>query len=1159
MKKYEQLCHKDLHFLKIACLTLFLLIGSIPAHSESYAQQTSFTVSLNNTTIKEVFSYIEENSEFIFIYHGANIDLNRKVNVNANQQSVENILDNIFKGTDTEYLVRDRQIIVRKNEAKAKAKAIPATIVQQEKTITVTGVIKDSLGEELVGVNISVEGTTAGTTTNVDGQFTLSNVSPNATLAISYVGYKAVKIPINNKTELNIILQDDNELLDEVVIVGYGTQKKVNISGAVSQVTSKVLENRPVSNIGMGLQGAIPNLNITPGSGRSTDAPSFNVRGMTSLNGGSPLILVDNIPTTEAELSRLNPYDIENISVLKDAASAAIYGARASYGVVLVTTKSGKSDNVQVSVNAYYTGKSLGRQPKIITNPYEVAKFKDVMAAPWYDLYSDEQLEYAQKVSLGQADAVRLDPKDPRYYEYFGSTDWYDEVYTNSSPSYTVNFAVSQKTNKMNYYISGEYYSQDGIMKYGNDKYDRYNLRSKVEINITNWLKLTNNTSYTSTTFEEPIWGGWDYFHQVNRTSSLSVPKNPDGSWTSDGAYMLGRLQDGGRKETRTGTFNTSFGISIDVIKDVLTLRGDANFVRTSEDYDRWDTPITYYNGPEEYNTTGTAVPYARKDNVHNRYNVFNAVADFRKTFGDHYVQVLAGYNQEERYNNDWWAQRKELISTSTPEINLATGDKDMGNSTQAWALRGAFFRANYIFKERYVIETNGRYDGTSRFPENDRFGFFPSVSGAWIINKESFFDYFNTNSLNGFFSLLKLRASYGSLGNQMVDEDDAYAHIAKMGSGTSSWILGGKKPTYVGAPGLVSPTLTWEKVDQYDIGLDMGFLNNRFNLGFDVYNRKTKDMMTSGQPLPGVLGTAVPKENAADLSTKGWDLSIEWRDHFLLAGKPFNYTARFILSDSWTDITKFNNPTKSISDYYVGQRYGQIWGFKSDGFFKDADDVKNSADQSAVTSYPGTRPLEAGDIKFKDVNGDGKINRGERTVDNPGDMVIIGNTENRYPFSLDLSADWNGFDFRIYLQGVGKKDYFPSSGNHYFWGVYAQPWANVLKSNMDHWTPENPNGYFPRPKAYVAEQNWVEVTCPNDRYLQNAAYCRIKNLTIGYTLPRQLTQKAYLDRVRFYVSGENLAEITNLNKNLDPEGLKDDAKVYPFQRVFSVGVNLNF
>lgn len=1164
MKKNEEFSRKPAHFLKSACLALCLVSygGSAIYAASTYAEQTTLTVRMNNRTVKDVFNYIEKNSEFIFVYHGSNINLNRKVNVDVNNQTVEAILKKMFEGTDIEYIINDRQIIVRKNEINKKQVAVVAP--QQEKKITVTGNVKDATGEPLIGVNVLVKGTTIGGVTDVNGNYSLSDVAPNAVISISYIGYKTQDIPLNGKSTLNVTLSEDSETLDEVVVVGYGTQKKVNLSGAVSQVTSKTLENRPVASLGAGLQGAIPNLNITMASGRSTDAPSFNVRGMGSINGGSPLILVDNIPTTETELSRLNPNDIESVSVLKDAASAAIYGARASYGVVLITTRTGKSEDIQVAVNAYYTGKNIGRKPDIVTNPYLVANYRDIMSSPWYDLYTDEQLDYAQKVSQGSADPIRLNPKDSRYYEYYGATDWFDEVYTNNSPSYTVNFSVSQKTKKLNYYISGEYYAQDGIMKYGNDKYDRYNLRSKVELKITDWLKLTNNTSFTNTKYDEPVWGGWDYFHQVPRTPTLSPTKNPDGTWTQDGASMLGRLQEGGRADTRNNIFNTSFGVNIDIIKDVLAVRGDANFVRSGEDYDKWDGPIDYYNGPEEHNVVGPSVPYAYKWNRHIRYNVFNAVVDFHKTFGDHYLQVLGGYNQESRYSNEWWAQRKELISTGSPEINLATGDMTMGNGTQAWALRGVFYRLNYIFKERYIIETNGRYDGTSRFPKNDRFGFFPSVSAAWVVSNEEFFKNFNS-SINDTFSLFKLRASYGSLGNQIVDKDNAYAHIATMGSGTSNWILGGKKPTYVSSPGLVSASLTWEKVHQYDFGFDLGMLNNRFNASFDVYNRQTKDMMTAGQPLPSVLGTSVPKENAADLSTKGWDLSIEWRDQFKLAGKPFSYSARFILSDNQTEITKYNNPTMLLFDkdnnlqYYKGKKVGEIWGFKSDGLFKDAQDVANSPDHTAIASYIGTRPIEAGDIKYKDLNGDKKITRGEKTLDNPGDMVVIGNTEDRFPFSVDLSADWNGFDFRIYLQGVAKKDYFPTAGNLAFWGIYSQPWANLLESNMDHWTAENPNGYFPRPKAYVAESNWVELTCPNDRYMQNAAYCRIKNLTVGYTLPAVLTRKIHLDRVRFYVTGENLAEFTALNKNLDPEGLKSDAKVYPFQRVYSVGVNLNF
>lgn len=1124
---------------------VFLLTSMMAISATTYSQSASLKLKFKNASFSEILSSIEEQTDFYFFYKNDEVAGLLNLNMDLQNASIKEVMEQLLKNSNLKYKIVDRYIVIGTSDETS----------TQQGNKKISGTVSDNSGSPLPGVTVMIKGTTSGIITDASGQYSLPNVPNNAVLVFSFVGMKTQEVTVTGKNQVDVTLHEDLQGIDEVVVVGYGTQKKVNLSGAVSQVSAKALESRSVTSIGQGLQGIIPNLNISVASGQSNVAPTFNIRGYTSINGGEPLILVDNVPVSAGELARLNPNDIESISVLKDAASSAIYGGRASYGVMLVKTKKGDSDKLKVSVNSFYTARTLGRKPEIVTDPYTVAVFKHEMARPWYNLYPDEKKEYAKKVSEGLEPAVRINPTSPTRYEYYGSTDWFEEAYENYSPAFSTNFNISQRTDKVNYFLSGEYFNQKGMMKYGNDVYDRYNLRSKVELIVTNWLKVSNNTAYSNTCYDEPMWGGWDYFHALNRTSTLDIPKNEDGTWTSAGANMLGRLQDGGRKTSYNSTFNTSFGFDLEAVKNMLNIRGDANFVRTGVDYNGWDGPIDYYNGPNSTGVAGSTTTYAYQENTHSRYNVFNIVADFHKTIGDHYIQALGGYNQEEYYYNNWWAQRKNLISISVPAMNLATGDKDLSTGTSTWSLRGAFFRLNYIFKERYIVESNGRYDGTSRFPKDDRFGFFPSFSAAWVVSKEGFFNKFNKNILNDAFTQFKIRGSFGSLGNQAVSD---YEYIATMGNGTSGWIIGGSKPTYVTAPGLVSASLTWEEVRQYNAGVDLELFKGQLNASFDLYNRQTKNMLTKGQTLPSVLGTGVPKENAADLETRGWDLSIAWKDAFNLAGKDFHYSARLILSDNQSEITRFSNPTKGLGDYYVGRKIGEIWGMKSDGFFiDDADVQKNGPSHRNIASYVGTRPIAPGDIKFKNLNGDEVISRGENTLDNPGDQIIIGNSTSRYPFSVDLNADWNGFDFRVYLQGVGKKDYWPGADNHYFWGVYAQPWANVLKTNMDHWTPETPNAYFPRPKSYVAEQNWVEVTIPNDRYMQDASYCRVKNITMGYTLPRSLTQKVKIDRFRIYLSGENLWEFTKLDKNLDPEGLS--GKIYPFQRVYSCGINLNF
>ena len=1126
----------------VTVLLMFFLLHA--GASNSYSQRAKVTIRAEQVKLSDILDEVERQTEYLFFYNKKNINVNKQVNVQEEDTPVSEILNKTLDEDVTYHMVNEHIILSKKENRGI------SNLIQQ---ITITGTVTDQTGKPMPGVNVVFKGTITGVVTDVSGKYSIQLPDKETILIFSFIGCLTEERVVGNQRVIDVVMTESTLEIDEVVVVGYGVQKKINLSGAVSQISAKEMESRSVSSIGQSLQGMVSNLNITNYSGQATSAPTFNVRGYTSITGGGPLILIDNIPASNTDLSRINPDDIESVSVLKDGASAAIYGARASFGVILITTKSGKSEKAKVSFNTYFKTQTIGRQPDVVTDPYEVVMWKHQMALPWYNLYPDEKKEYAKQVSEGRAPAVRANPTDPSSYEYYGSTNWYDEVYEKLAPSYTANFSVSQGRDNFTYYVSGEYYHQDGILKYGTDKYDRYNMRAKGDIKLTNWMTLSNNTAFAFTEYDEPMWGGWDYFHQVNRISSLDIPKNADGTWTSSGADMLGRLQDAGRKTSYGNGFNTTFSLTIEPIKGMLTLKGDANFVRNNNNRDGWDTPITYHSGPEKTGLVGSSPSYAYKENWLTRYNLLNLVADFHHTYAQkHFVQALVGFSQENNYYTYWWAQRKELISITTPEINLAIGDMTMDNSISTYALRGAFFRLNYIFNDRYIIEANGRYDLSSRFPKKDRSGFFPSVSGAWVVSRESFFE-----PMLNVVSNLKIRASHSSLGNQNVQD---YPYIPTMSSNTSGWIIGGERPRYVSQPGLVSASLTWEKVNQTNFGVDLNLIQNKFGAAFDIYNRKTIGMLTSGQPLPGTLGTSVPSENAADLSTKGWELSLDWKDQFQLLRKPFSYSIRFIISNSKSEITKFDNPTKVLSNYYEGQTIGQIWGFHTDGFFvDDADVAANAESHKNIASYIGTRPIEPGDIKFQDRNGDGTISRGRNTLDERGDQLIIGNSTSQYPYSIDLGATWNGFDFRMFLQGIGKRDYFPAAGNHYFWGVYAQPWANLLVSNLDSWTPDNPDGYFPRPKSYVAEQNWVEVTCPNNRYLQNAAYCRLKNLTIGYTLPQNLTQRLKIDRIRVYFSGDNLTEWTKLNKNLDPEGLSDDAKVYPFQRIYSFGLNLNF
>ncbi|WP_211234417.1 SusC/RagA family TonB-linked outer membrane protein [Algoriphagus terrigena] len=1024
---------------------------------------------------------------------------------------------------------------------------------------TISGIVKDSeTGSGMPGVTVVLKGTTTGTVTDVDGGYSLTVPDDASVLVFSFVGYEAQEYTIGDQSRVDIILSPQAITLNDVVVVGYGTMKKVNLSGAVDMVEGETLENRQVTSVGEGLQGLIPNLNITRASGKAGDSPAFNIRGFTSLNGGSPLILVDNIPVTSAELSAINPNDIAAVSVLKDASASAIYGARAAFGVVLITTKVAQSEKMTVNANVIYGVKTLGQIPEIVTDPYQVMKYKHEAATPLYNLYPEEARAYAQERSANPSlPDVIVDPNNPERYLYVGQTDWLDEVYNQTSPSYSANFNISKKDETINYLFSTGYYRQDGMLKYGNDVYERLNLRSKVDFTITDWLKIGNNTAYSKIDYDQPYYNSSLFFHNANRTNSLDVPRNPDGSWTSAGAALLGRLQEGGRSVSEGNDMLSKFDVDITVIKDVFSIKGDATFRRVGQYAHSFDVPIAYKNGPDQADLfTGTNPAFAQNYSESVNHTILNAYADFKKEFGGkHFVQALVGYNQEERELGSFSVSRAGLITTNLPSVALATGTWNGGEGYTDWAVRGAFYRVNYTFNNKYILELNGRYDGTSRFPKEDRFGFFPSASVAWVVSDEGFMEGVSRSIKLDFF---KLRASYGSLGNQAVDD---YGYIPSLGAGQIGQILGGERPLTVSPPGLVAGSLTWETVESLNFGTDLAFFGGKLGVNFDAYSRKTKDMLVKGKTLPAVLGASEPKINAGDLVTKGWEGRISWNHHGSLGGSPIMVGVGFNLSDYQTEITSYDNPTGNLNDYYNGMKLGQIWGLTTDGFFQSEDELE-TLDQRAVGSDDQGYIFNVGDLKFKDLNDDGKIDRGDWTLENHGDFRVIGNTTPRYQFGLDLNSAWKGFDIRVFFQGVGKKDWYPENSNHYFWGVYAQPWTNVQVHNLDSWTPENPNAYFPRVKAYIAEDR-SELGLPQTRYLQNAAYVRLKNFTLGYSLSPKMLEKSRIQKVRFYFTGENLWEISNLKAKLDPEvigsGGSSNTTAYPFQRTMSLGMNFTF
>lgn len=1020
------------------------------------------------------------------------------------------------------------------------------------------GVVTDTTGETVIGASVVVKGTTNGTITGLDGDFSLSGVTKGSILVVSFVGYQNTEVKWNGQP-LTIVLKEDTKVLDEVVVVGYGTQKKANLSGAVAAVDGKVLQDRPITNIGQGLQGVVPNLNITMNNGGAPGATSsFNIRGNTSLNGGSPLVLVDNV---QMDANLVNPDDIESISVLKDAASASIYGARAAYGVILITTKKGKkSDKPTVSLSA--TG--YWQSPALTFHNVNSMQYLTMMDEAYQNdggsghYFKSQVYQYAEDYFNGKYDSpVFFDTAYDTYkYGYCGNTDWWDELYkTSFSQIYTAN--ISGGNDRTTYYASVSMNDQGGILKAGDDKYNKYNANVNISSNITKWLNVSAKIAHTYTDELHPTGGttamnstaysGLSSYSGMMKgdLSPLMPVKHPDGHYAGQGSYTnpVAIMEQGGNAQYKQNDLWMTGAVKITPIKG-LVINADYtwNFYgKSSNQHVQNFYDYTAVPGTENYYpwTNPSSVTVTNNDDY---YNAFNAFAEYTFSLKEkHNFKVMVGYNQENKHKKYHYAGRKNLIDSSNPSLNLAYGDMAMNGSETHWSVNGFFARINYDYKGKYLLELNGRYDGSSKFPHGDRYAFFPSASVAWRVSEEKFWE-----PIRGWFDNFKLRASYGSLGNQALDESryGNFPYLATYGINTKyGALLNGTRPVAVSVPGLVSASFTWETVNQIDFGFDASFFGGRLNTSFDWYRRNTKDMLTAGQALPAVLGTSVPQENAADMKTVGWEVSLEWNDRL---SNGFGYHIKGVLSDYQASITKFSNPTKLLGTHYVGEKLNEIWGYVSNGLFQSDEDAK-AADQS----YLSGGSWGAGDVKYEDLNNDGKIDIGKNTLDDSGDRKIIGNSTPRYSYGITAGFDYKGFDFEMFWQGIGKRDYW--LGGSQFWG-FTDEWCTPLTSSLDYWTEDNRDAYFPRLHHYGVNGGNHQVST---RYLQNAAYLRLKNVLLGYTIPRSITEKVKISRLRVFVQGENLLTFTPLIDSYDPETLNN--MTYPINKKISVGLNLTF
>lgn len=1141
-------------------LCMFAFVGTS-------AQTGTVTVKLRNASVKELFSAIEKQTSYRFSYRDAEIKGKGNVTISATNRELKQLLEGELSKLGLKYAVSGNKIIVTPVAAAASA--------QPKK---VTGKVVDANGEPVIGATIKEQGTANGTITDFDGNFTL-DVADNAILEVSYIGYKSQELQAVAGKTLSVTLREDTEVLDEVVVVGFGTQKKVNLTGSVSTVDASNFESRPVSTATQALQGVVPGLQISTNTGEMDQNMSINIRGIGTIgdgSSGSPLVLIDGM---EGDINTINPQDIENISVLKDAAAASIYGSRAPFGVILITTKRGKQGKASVSYNNSLRMASPVNLPEMMdsytfANFFNSASLNNGGGLIFAEETMQKMLDYQAGLISGGVPASSngqwgKPDYDPYTYAY-ANTDWYKEIYKNNVFSHEHNVSVNGGADKISYYASFNYLDQNGLLRYGHDGVERYSATAKLNTTLTDWLKFNFTTRFIRKENERPTALNSWFYECFDRNTWPNLPVyDPNGYFTNNGATNTAMVLDGGGNRNTTSDqhfYQTS--LLIEPIKGWVT---NIDFNYSILDRKVKETSLPTYNHDvdgNEINTNDTSSLY--QENQKEDYWNLNIYSTYEHSFHDaHNLKVMAGLQIEEMKQDFSSVLKNGLMVNNMPQFDLTTGTDGKGNELtptirgyhNEWATTGFFGRINYDYLGRYLAEFNLRYDGTSRFRRGNRWQTSPSFSMGWNIANETFWQ-----PIANIVNTLKVRFSYGELGNQNTNSWYPTYRTMNLGAYDGAWLENLKKPNTALVGDLVSTSLTWETVRTWNAALDFGLFNNRLVGSFEFYTRYTDNMVGPAPELPYILGIAVPKTNNCDLKTVGWDLNINWRDKL---DNGLGYSIGLTLSDAKTIIESYpGNSSQSIDTYIAGREIGEIWGFETVGIAKTDTEMQEHLNRVGGQEALGFN-WAAGDIMYKDLDGNPGITEGGRTLEDHGDLKVIGNETPRYFFGIDLSADWKGWDVRCFFQGVMKRDYWCTGGT--FWGIYTGQWFSIgLKEHNDyfrseaiglsgHEIPANVDSYYPRPVM----DNGIKNQKVQTRYLQDASYIRLKNLQVGYSLPQRWIQKIGLNKCRLYVSGENIWTGTALSGLYDPEtisgGFEERGNAYPLSRTWSFGVNLTF
>lgn len=1169
MKKNNSIGMKILYCLQLhktmKLTILCLMISVFQIHSNTYSQNSKVTLNLENVKIRTVFLEIQSRTDYSFVYNNKKINDEELVTIKLKNKPISAVLDYLLKNKGISYVIKDKLILLKANTDN---EIKPEEPKKQAQAIKVTGSVTDKQGIPIPGVTIIEKGLKNSVGTDFDGKYSIDVKSSQAVLVFSYIGFKTQEIPVGDKSKINVTLQEDTNILNEVIVVGYGTQKKTNLTGAVSQLNGEELQNRPVVNATQALQGLVAGLNITTDGGALDSRQNINIRGTGTIGDGSSANVLVLIDGAEGDLSSINPNDIENISVLKDAAASSIYGSRAAFGVILVTTKRGKSGKTIVNINTSTRVSSPVILPDMLDSYSFATYFNDGFKNNGQNpFFNDERLQRIKDFQDGKITTTIIPrPGDPTkwgdgYDHGNDNVDWYDAVFKPSVISQQTDLNISGGKEGLTYYLSGAFVDQPGFMRFNGDQFKRYNTSLRINADLFKWLSLTYTNRFIRENYARPTNMTDGLFNDLARQGWPVLPLYDPNGFLYDSPSPALPLRDGGQQNKIKDTFVQQLNLVFKLTQD-WKLKWDYTY-RTINEFQHWDLQTTY-----NHDVAGNPYVADSKSEVHEQaykedYWNSNIYTDYNKSFGNHHFTGLLGMQAETTNNRDLGATRQGIIIRDIPVIDATSGTDYYGKIVPPnvngrygdWALNGYFGRINYNYDGRYLIEGNLRYDGSSRFRTDTRWVWSPSVSVGWNVAKEAFW-----KPLESMVGMLKFRASYGSLANQDTNNWYITYVTQPIGIANGNWLVNGTRPNTATAPGLVDPDLTWETVKTWDVGVDFALFNNRLTGTFDYFKRTTNNMVGDAQELPVILGTAVPKSNNTDLETYGFDMNISWKQQL---NNGFGYSITALLADNQTKITRFPNLTNTFDKRIAGQMEGDIWGYQTIGI------AKTQAEMDAhLSSLPngGQNGLGntwgAGDIMYQDVNGDGVINNGSNTLNDHGDYVKIGNNKARYTYGLDLGANYKGFDFRAFFQGVGKRDYWNNTA--LFWGMKGSVWGSTgLAEHLDYFRDdansplgENLDSYYARPVVGSDKNQKTQ-----SRYLINAAYMRLKNLQFGYSLPKQALERIGVSNVRFFFSAENIWTVTDVPGMFDPESLDkvgQDGNVYPLSKTYSLGLNIS-